>query len=45
MWNHAPAMKEKAAQEQIAWPRFEGDEMRDLVAFLRAGDTRGEGKR
>ena len=36
VWSHVPAMEEKARAEQIAWPRFEGEEMRDLVAFLRS---------
>jgi len=41
MWNHAPAMREKARETQLPWPRFEGDEMRDVVEFLR---SRGAGK-
>ena len=36
VWSHVPAMAAKAQQEQIAWPRFEGEEMRDLIAFLRS---------
>jgi len=34
MWNHALAMEVKLRQTGIPWPRFEDDEMRDLVAFL-----------
>ncbi len=34
MWNHAPAMFDVAQSRQVEWPRFEGDEMRDLSAFL-----------
>ncbi len=36
MWNHEVAMEEKFKEMERPWPRFEGDEMRDLVAFLRA---------
>jgi mono/diheme cytochrome c family protein len=36
MWNHAPAMQQRLREQQIAWPRFEGDEMRDLVTVLRS---------
>jgi cytochrome c551/c552 len=36
MWNHAPAMAEKLRETQTSWPRFENDEMRDLVEFLRS---------
>lgn len=35
MWNHAPAMYDRVRLEQGEWPRFEGDEMRDLSAYLR----------
>lgn len=41
MWNHAPAMVEKVHETHSPWPRFEDDEMRDLVEFLR---SRGGGK-
>jgi mono/diheme cytochrome c family protein len=36
MWNHAPAIEKAVRETQAPWPRFEDDEMRDLVAFLRA---------
>lgn len=35
MWNHAPAMFDVAQSQRVEWPRFEGDEMRDLAAYLR----------
>jgi mono/diheme cytochrome c family protein len=35
MWNHAPAMYDRAQIQDVQWPRFEGDEMRDLAAYLR----------
>ncbi|MBI1967508.1 MAG: c-type cytochrome [Gemmatimonadetes bacterium] len=36
MWNHAPAMFDVAQQQRVEWPRFEGDEMRDLAEYLRS---------
>ena len=36
MWNHAPAMFDVARSERVEWPRFEYNEMRDLMAYLRA---------
>ena len=39
MWNHAPAMFDVAQSRQVEWPAFEGDEMRDLSAFLQALHT------
>lgn len=36
MWNHAPAMEQLVQQKGLAWPSFDGDEMRDLVEFLRS---------
>jgi len=36
MWNHAPSMYEPTRQAGIPWPQFEGDEMRDLAAYLRS---------
>lgn len=34
MWNHAPAMYDRTRMERVEWPRFEGEEMRDLSAYL-----------
>lgn len=36
MWNHAPAMFAVMRTRTLEWPRFEGDEMRDLSVFLRS---------
>ncbi len=38
MWNHAPAMYDLIEVEW--WPRFEGEEMRDLSVYLRSLSTR-----
>jgi hypothetical protein len=35
MWNHAPAMYDLGQQTGLPWPLFQGDEMRDLAAYLR----------
>lgn len=46
MWNHAPAMETSMRQMNIDWPRFEGGEMNDLLAYIRrvrAGPLRESG--
>ncbi len=35
MWNHAPAMEIHMRELKMPWPRFEGEEMNDLLAFVR----------
>ncbi|MBI2082160.1 MAG: c-type cytochrome [Deltaproteobacteria bacterium] len=35
LWNHGPRMWTQMSRQGIPWPRFEGMEMMDLVAFLR----------
>lgn len=35
MWNHAPAMYDRVQVENVEWPRFDEDEMRDLAEYLR----------
>lgn len=35
MWNHAPAMERKMKHLGLAWPKFEGAEMNDLLAYIR----------
>jgi cytochrome c2 len=39
IWNHAPRMAEHAARLGVLYPRFVGDEMANLVAFLRSVAT------
>jgi len=36
IWNHAPRMAGHAARLGVLYPRFAGDEMANLVAFLRS---------
>jgi len=48
MWNHGPMMAEKMKSESIEWPKFEGNEMADLIAylyFLDFEDKPGDGKK
>jgi mono/diheme cytochrome c family protein len=42
MWNHAPGMYDVVQVEEVEWPRFEGDEMRDLSVYLRSLATGGD---
>lgn len=35
MWNHAPAMETHMREMKIDWPTFEGEEMNDLLAYIR----------
>jgi cytochrome c2 len=35
MWNHAPSMESHMRDLNITWPRFEGEDMTDLLAFVR----------
>jgi cytochrome c551/c552 len=34
MWNHGPAMMQFMKKKAVEWPRFEGSEMADLLAYL-----------
>jgi hypothetical protein len=36
MWNHAPTMEKLVQEKGLQWPKFEGDEMRDLVEYIRS---------
>ena len=36
MWSHALKMEEKMREFGTRWPRFEGNEMVDLIAYIRA---------
>lgn len=36
MWNHAPEMAAELDDFGLTWPRFENDEMRDLVSYLQS---------
>ncbi len=34
MWNHAIIMEDMLAKKNLDWPRFSGDEMRDIVSYI-----------
>ncbi len=36
MWRHGPEMEERMAKLGKPWPRFTGNEMADLVAYIRS---------
>ncbi|MBI4477766.1 MAG: c-type cytochrome, partial [Acidobacteria bacterium] len=38
MWNHGPEMASAMRGAGVAWPKFTGREMGDLVAYLQAGN-------
>jgi mono/diheme cytochrome c family protein len=35
LWNHGPKMYEEMKAQNVEWPVFEGNEMRDLIEHLR----------
>ena len=39
MWTHTPRMATMASQQGIPYPRFSGDEMGNLLAFLRGASV------
>jgi mono/diheme cytochrome c family protein len=36
MWNHAPVMEKLIQEEGLDWPIFQGDEMRDLIEYVKS---------
>ncbi len=36
MWNHAPVMEAQIRERGLPWPRFQDDDVRDLVEYLRS---------
>ena len=34
LWRHGPAMLERMKQRNLPWPRFTGQQMADLIAYL-----------
>jgi cytochrome c2 len=34
MWNHAIVMEDMLKEKDLPWPRFSGNEMRDLVSYI-----------
>jgi len=40
LWKHGPAMLDKMNAKGIVWPRFDGTEMPDLIAYLNSGERK-----
>ena len=38
LWHHGPRMLDQMKSRAISWPRFDGREMSDLIAFLNSGN-------
>jgi cytochrome c2 len=36
MWNHAPEMEKMVTEMDQMWPRFEKDEMKELIAYIQS---------
>ncbi len=36
MWNHAPQMEREMGRKEISWIKFKGNEMVDLIAYIRS---------
>ena len=34
LWRHGPRMLEQMKSKNLAWPRFDGTQMADLIAYL-----------
>jgi mono/diheme cytochrome c family protein len=39
LWEHGPQMLARMNEKKLAWPRFNAQEMRDLIAYLRVGQV------
>jgi len=40
LWHHGPQMLDQMKAKNISWPRFEGAQMSNLIAFLNSGNGR-----
>jgi cytochrome c551/c552 len=38
LWHHGPKMLEKMQSQGVRWPRFDGREMSDLIAYLNSAE-------
>lgn len=43
MWNHSPEMKQAMASRGIAWPQFQGNDMVNLIAYVRSQSPQPSG--
>ncbi len=42
MWNHAPQMEREMGKKKIPWVEFRGNEMTDLIAYIRSANPAAE---
>ncbi|MGI8992441.1 MAG: c-type cytochrome [Bryobacteraceae bacterium] len=42
LWHHGPAMLNRFREKNLSWPRFDGTQMPDLIAYLNMRDARGQ---
>jgi len=40
LWRHGPRMMDQMNAKHIAWPRFDGSQMADVIAYLNSGGRR-----
>ena len=45
LWHHGPGMLDQMKAKSIAWPRFDGPEMANLVAYLNAQGNAQNGRK
>jgi hypothetical protein len=36
MWNHVPEMEKMVTELNLVWPRFEKNEMKDLILYIQS---------
>ncbi len=41
MWNHVPQMEKMVTEMNLVWPRFEKDEMKDLIRYIQSLSPNG----
>ena len=41
MWNHVPQMEKMVTEMNLIWPRFEKDEMKDLIRYIQSLSVKG----
>jgi hypothetical protein len=37
LWRHGPRMLDQMKTKGLGWPRFDGSQMADLIAYLNSG--------
>jgi len=42
MWNHAIVMEDMLEEKNLGWPRFSGNEMRDIVSYIQEASERSK---